>query len=210
MNELIPDYVTVEEIRALSVRSRVWWAATIYEPVLSLLSPYYRETFFQVAALATAQQFVQTGKVELAETRLLIDRIEQSRELANDEGFGIDLPLAGLLVLEEIVECDGSSLSSVDYSSQAFQAYHLFRQGMSPYDPAVPEKYSASLTYPVYRAARVLFDALKSLDADGLLPDATAARNMINGAYIEPLPETLIEVRSLLPPLNEGKRSGRS
>jgi hypothetical protein len=195
------NYVSAQELRLLSLQRRVAWAAAVCQQVLDLYSPHFREKYGQQEALEMAWTFVAGGRIDDRRRLDVIHCIDELRQESETEGYGIDRPLFGILLLEAIGRDDMTSLGAVDYATLAFSAYQLHRQGISPFDPVVPQEYSGSLSDAAYRLARELYDFLKTC------PDGSVSRDLAShlrlDLSLEPLDAAARARCRLHPPAQE-------
>lgn len=162
MTTRLRDLVEWSKGPPLPQRLRVAWAASVCEKVVGLYSPYFRRRFLQEEALDTAWRFAAGGERAAGPTSALLGRMEELIPRAEDEDYGHNAVLTGMLLLTDLLHdrpADGPA--SIGNAAVMFGAHHLYRQGVGGFDTVVTQDYDVELQLPVYRLARVLRDELR-------------------------------------------------
>jgi hypothetical protein len=147
--------ISLEDLRALPIYSRVAVAASVVEPVLRLYSDYFWRKFLVRQALDLAWRFASGEPTNHADIRNLVDYIGKLSEDADDEGYAFRIMFMHAHVIAEIQEQEGkSAYAALEGAEYGFAAHHVFVQGFVPDTKAVPENYVRSLELTVAHLAR--------------------------------------------------------
>src|SRR5206468_1007103 len=99
------------EIATLPLRLRIAWACSVMEHLIPLFSSYAISKFRLSEAVEFAWRFALSGKASTRTRRSLISGIEELEDDAEDERYGIEILLAGSMLLSEIEDDAGCSAS---------------------------------------------------------------------------------------------------
>lgn len=152
----------LKESSQLPLRLRLAWGTSVWERVLGLYSPYFRQKYHQDELLDYLWSFALGGRADPGRQDDLMERIDSLKDELEEEGYATELLYVGDHLIGEIVAARGSLVAGLEYAGFAYALHQLYRQGISGSDPAVPTSYIDALQIPYYEFALKTLDAAKS------------------------------------------------
>jgi hypothetical protein len=186
------DYVELKEIVQLDRPLRIAWVTALHEKVLRLYSPHFRSHYLQDEVVAAAWAFALGSPTRRMERKKLIKSLDYLIGEAEEKNYGSDALTPAICLLSEIDSGDGRECrSAIDYDSVLFEAHQCQRQGVVPFDPALPYDRVSDYADPVYELARESYDHAKLHRGDAVRRDLFDVFTL--DLTLKPLPRRLID-----------------
>ena len=154
-------YLTEEDLRKISDRYRLAWAAIVCDRIMGLYSPYFRATYRFQEAIDFAWNVALGTPWSHENWEELICFIQDQESAIESDGYNENVLYSPIGLLLEVKFANiKAAEQAVDYATIAFAEHQIYRQGVCERDDVVPEDYYLELSVPAYAFAKRLYSRI--------------------------------------------------